>query len=247
MRLRRRRVKEKRELRLRMGDAFPADSPLARWVMSLSIALGDMRIAMDYAVRDEQPFHERAYFVRLMDAHMRETVKVVVLGHEREAEVRAFVASMPKDGQEAFEEIKERLAQPFELRPDVTLLDELKRLRDDYFHYPLDAASQERLSEAMRVVENERGVYALEDDKLRATYADLVTANVVHPFGDATGEEVDALSQEMHGRMVELVGPISTLIQGVEAHYLFGHLPEGTVEVVDCLAEAERQDNAGLG
>lgn len=37
----------------RIGDAFPADDPMARYVVRLSMALGDLRIAgAEYAARE---------------------------------------------------------------------------------------------------------------------------------------------------------------------------------------------------
>jgi hypothetical protein len=43
--------------------------------MRLSMALGDLRIALaTYATREEQPMHERLYFVRVTSQHVREVV-----------------------------------------------------------------------------------------------------------------------------------------------------------------------------
>jgi hypothetical protein len=58
----------------RIGAVFSADDRHARYVMRLSITLGDLRIAAHYATRKRQRFAERLYFVRLTASHLRELV-----------------------------------------------------------------------------------------------------------------------------------------------------------------------------
>jgi hypothetical protein len=60
-----------------IGEASSDRDEVARYVMRLSMALGDLRVAGEYAVREDQPDHERLYFVRLFASHMREAVLVL--------------------------------------------------------------------------------------------------------------------------------------------------------------------------
>lgn len=60
---------------------------------------------------------------------------------------------------------------------------------------------------------------------MRADYADDVAANLVHPFDDA---EADACARELHGRIVDFLGPVSDYLQWAERVYLFSR-PEGVV------------------
>lgn len=101
------------EMRLtfEMSDAFPADDDIALWIASLSMALNDIRTSAEYAVRDEQPEHERLYFVRVLASHIREAVKIVLLEHDQRHDVQAFVQAMPEAGQRAFEEIDRRVSR----------------------------------------------------------------------------------------------------------------------------------------
>lgn len=220
-----------KRLKLRMADAFPADDPIARWVMNLSVALGDLRIASKYATREEQPDHERIYFVRIFSSHLREISKLLVLNYREREDVRQFVATLPQEGQEARDEVERKLHSTHALRPDAVMWRDLKRIRDDTFHYASDSDSQERLHGAMHVVADIEGIY-VEDDEgdLRAEYADLVTANRMHPFDE---DESLPMTREMQDAIINLVGPVATFIAHAEATYLLSRLPEGVVTRVD--------------
>jgi hypothetical protein len=68
---------EETQLEFNIGEASSDRDEVARYVMRLSMALGDLRVAGEYAVREDQPDHERLYFVRLFASHMREAVLVL--------------------------------------------------------------------------------------------------------------------------------------------------------------------------
>jgi len=154
-----------KRLRFHMAEAFPPSDPVALWVMNLSIALGDLRIVAIYATRDEQPDAERLYFVRLFASHLREIAKLVAEDHKNE-EVRAFVAALPQPGQDARVEVDRMLhTHPYKHRPDVILWRDLKRVRDDTFHYASDDASHERLRTAMNAVTDLESGHLLDDNE----------------------------------------------------------------------------------
>ena len=132
-------------LTFRMDEAFPAEDPIGLWVMNLSIALGDMRVAMKYAVREDQSEHERFYFVRIVASHLREVAKVIVLDHRKRQDVRDFVASLPQEAQDAHSEVERLFEGTHMLRSSVTLFEDMKRIRDDTFHYASDRPSIDRL------------------------------------------------------------------------------------------------------
>jgi hypothetical protein len=88
-------------LTFKMREAFSPDDPIAVWVMNLSIALGDLRIVAGYATRNEQPEHERIYFVRIFSSHLREISKLLVLDFRQRPDVRDFVAGLPHEAQDA--------------------------------------------------------------------------------------------------------------------------------------------------
>jgi hypothetical protein len=212
-----------------IGEAFPESDPVAAWIASLSRALNDIRTASSYAVRPKQPAHERLYFVRVLASHIREAVKFIAREHDDRPEVQRFVAGMPQAGRDALDEIKRRIDAKFTQRSTTSLFDDIKRLRDDTFHYGSvrDADSIKRMRAAMNVVADEQGVYSLADKDHRAEYADNITAALTHPF-EGTDEEKIAQAHEMHKEIIQLIGPLSTFLQSAEAHWL-NQLPDGVV------------------
>jgi hypothetical protein len=208
-----------RRLTFEMREAFPSDDDIAVWIASLSMALNDLRTAAEYAVRSEQPEHERLYFVRILASHIREAVKIVVLDHDQREDVEAFVTGMPEDGRDALEEIKRRIYTAFPMRLDVSLFDDVQRLRDDTFHYARDQTSVSRMREAMRRAAGEQGSYLVTDRAVRAEYADLLRVYLAHPF-DGTADEKTAQARAMHEAIVNLIRPLSTFLHAAEAHWL---------------------------
>jgi hypothetical protein len=224
------------KLTFKMADAFPPDGPIAVWIMNLSVALGDLRVVAEYATRDDQPDYERIYFVRIFSSHLREISKLLVLDFQKREDVRDFVAGMTQEAQDAREEAADLLHATFPSRPEVVVWEDLKRLRDDTFHYVSDDESQARLVQAMRTVADMRngdmeGSYVLDDTgRLRAAYADLVVANRMHPF-PAEHEDDDELpiTNELHETIVKLNGLVATFLSAAEAHYLLDVLSPGVV------------------
>lgn len=214
-------------LTFRMGDAFPADEAIAVWAMNISIALGDLRIIAPYATREEQPVHERIYFVRVFAAHLREISKLLVLDYSDREDVRQFVATLPQGGQDAREAAQQLLDSVFPSRPDVEVWRDVKRLRDDTFHYARDEESRARLMAAMESVADFEGAYVLDESHgLRAEFADLVTANRMHPFNE---DPTLPVTRELHETIVALNGHVATFLAAVEATYLLETVEDGLV------------------
>jgi len=89
------------QLEFKIGEAFPDRDEVARYVMRLSMALGDLRVAGEYSVREDQPHYERLYFIRLFASHMREAV--LLLDPPDRGVVPAvedFIAALPADCRE---------------------------------------------------------------------------------------------------------------------------------------------------
>ena len=61
---------------------------------------------------------------------------------------------------------------------------------------------------------------------MRALCADEVGVMLVHPFPK---EHAETFARDMHGRLVELIEPISLFIHQVEAAWLHAHRGEVTV------------------
>ena len=223
----------------RIGDVFPAGYKTSRYVMRLSMALGDLRIAIAaYAVREEQSEAERLYFVRLGASHLRELVLLLDPPDRRVVPaLDEFIASLPVEARNEDEEVLRRshaevmrlLEEPLALRPGVTLRDELKRLRNQFFHYHADARNEPALIDAMTAAADEDGAYVTTeiDDSItmRAQYADTVASHLVHPFGEPQAE---GMAREMHARIIELIKPLNEYLHQAEAAWLRSR-PAGTV------------------
>lgn len=223
-------------LTFKMADAFSHDDPIAVWVMNLSIALGDLRIVAEYATRDEQPEFERIYFVRIFSSHLREISKLLVLDFHKRQDVREFVGGLPGEAQDARDAADTLLHAGFPARLSVVVWEDLKRLRDDTFHYVSDNNSQARLVEAMRTVSGMRNgetesSYVLDDTgRLRAEYADLVVANRMHPFPEEhEDDEGLPITRELHETIIELNGHVAKFLAAAEAHYLLDVVKPGVV------------------
>jgi hypothetical protein len=163
------------ELRFRVGAIFPDDNPTARYVMAVSITLGDIRTVTGLAAGDTRPHHERLYLTRLLEQHVREGLRLAVTEHRERDDVRRFVSILPQEAQEAREDLVRIVeGDPGALEPLATL-DE----------GPLRAAME-------RVAATESG-FSIHGTTKRADFADLVVATTMLA-DDRTSERPDLLT-----------------------------------------------------
>lgn len=128
----------------RIGDVFPAGDIHARYVMRLSMALGDLRIAAQYATRDRQRNAERLYFIRLTASHLRELVMLLDPPNPQVVpKVDEFVLALPRGTKPTRSEIRavhrraiKQLAAVMRGRPDITV--ERRRSRAVAWPYPAE-------------------------------------------------------------------------------------------------------------
>jgi hypothetical protein len=238
---------ESQETRLefKIGEVFPDRDEVARYVMRLSMALGDLRIAGEYSVRNDQPHHERLYFIRLFAAHMREAVLLLDPPDRGVVpSVEDFIAALPADSREfhaeplrkALEEVLRLLRRQFSMRPGVNLRHELRRMRNQFFHYHADRNSDADLGDAMAAAAHEDGAYVIGEDPrnrftMRAEYADTVSTHITFPFegDDAT---VRPVAEELLEDILNLLGPLTDYLHHVETAYLRSR-PPGVVTLVE--------------
>jgi hypothetical protein len=214
-------------------DVFSSDDRMARYVERLSVALGDLRIAGHYATRSRQNSAERLYFVRLMASHLREIVLLLDPPNRTVIpDVEEFLASLPRgtrpsraDMRKSHRRALRLLDKPMaEGRADIvnsdgrsrrpTLRDDLRDLRNGFFHYGHTKAGDDALAAAMDAVGGRRTSYVIRERTMRAEYADLLGANLAHPFDLP-------FAADLHARIVELLGAVATFIQQVEAAWLY--------------------------
>ena len=120
---------EIREVRFEVGDALPADDPLARFILVVSMGLNDNSLANTTFVETEEPY-KLVYFFQLASGHLYELAKTLRRAYEEWREVKEFIDALPQEYQDDFDAI-------------VSLADEknetgrrLRHLRNGFFHYP---------------------------------------------------------------------------------------------------------------
>ena len=191
----------------RLGDAFPAEDPLARWFVGLSAVVNDLILAgsrmeaeMSKARRSE-PSSEGIYFFRLVASHYREAVKFIE-DADSLPEVRAFIASLPQGLQNQYSSVLTTF-QPFH---GSFVERVLKPLRDKLFHYPL-VNSQELINATGKVKELRTGA-ELRGSRIadfRASFADDVMLCLSGEIFSQEREKLGQCIRTTHNALQDLV------------------------------------------
>ena len=200
----------KRVFKVTMGDVFPADDPVARWLVTRSVGLNDMVLANGLMEKAEKDY-ENLYFFRLASSHLWEVTKFITESHDAWPEIQAFVAGLPEDTRKQYAEIQ-AIVQTGELAAVGT---ELVQVRDLFSHYQemdeqartnprdaltkaIDALAGEEIE--LEVVENLR--------ELRLGYADeVIGATVMRLIPD------EATQKRVVGALGEAVKHVATFVQ----------------------------------
>lgn len=141
-----------------VGEAFPADDPVARWVATLTTIGNDVaRVNRQFDLYSrygppDQIHH--TYWVLLQTGHLREALKF--LSPEKcdltaTPEVEEFLAAMPRGIQEELEHIRSE-STPWE----GSWLNEIaKPSRDRFFHYASSADFDREIEASLDVLKDE--------------------------------------------------------------------------------------------
>jgi hypothetical protein len=157
-----------------IGDVFPHDDTVARFVVAMSIARNDIRHALKEAGRandaDDPQF---GYWVRIATGHFFEAADA--LGHWRKVdEVKKFIATLPKDGRDAMRDASSAIQK---MGKGV-----LEHSRNRTFHYPYPTSqyqTDEELEQALKglaKVEARLVVESVDPGLFRLQFADEVAA-----------------------------------------------------------------------
>jgi len=97
--------KEAKILRLNYAKAFPAESPVAEWVVAFSIAYQDLQTAGDRAFRrgirvTPHDFLMYQYDLRLLCGHLVETIELIDSAFKKKA-LQSFLAGLPEKAKRA--------------------------------------------------------------------------------------------------------------------------------------------------
>lgn len=126
-------------IEFKVGDVFPGDDPVARWVAGLIIISNDLarahrRLYEIHQLEDEEAKQHSPYWVMLGVSHLREAVKFLhpdTCALLETPQVEAFIGDLPHDAKALLDEIVGEI-QPWN---ESWLFRFGKPLRDRLFHY----------------------------------------------------------------------------------------------------------------
>jgi len=148
-----------------IAEVFPHDDPVARFVVSISMARNDIRHALELtAEANEGSKPEFTYYARLAMAHFFDALDALD-SWCKVTEVKAFIAAMPKAGRDELRKAR----RTRQLVGHVAI----GHARNRTLHYPSPASSHQtdgELAEALRGLGDEeatlvitgRGYYRLQ-------------------------------------------------------------------------------------
>lgn len=213
------------EWQFRVGEPFPADSALARFVVAVAGALNDSGLSNTLFVQAQTSF-ERLYFFNLASSHLYEAAEMLRRAHREWDDVRDFVATLDAERREEFERVA-ALAAPDAEWPGPRL----KTIRNSFFHYlRLDRsaadAGQLAISHGLAEAADLESSLVIEPGAalsgIRALFADEVLVKTI----------TDGYEDDEFERLVESLasfqGDLNRFAQGALGSYLRNQ-PDGVV------------------
>jgi hypothetical protein len=144
-------VAEGQIVRFKIGEGFPADDQLARWMTVCAMALNDLLLVNRWLLprlEETEPSepYENFYLGRIAAAHLFEGAKFL-RESDRIPQIQEFVASLDSEAQDDYRAL-------VELTKDQTdkFREQLEHARNTFFHYPRmlpQAEDYEHLKRAM--------------------------------------------------------------------------------------------------
>lgn len=220
---------ERKEWSFRIANAFPADDPVARFVVVVSLGLNNTLLVNELFVSaDADSRNDLIYLFNTASGHLWELAGVLRRASEEWKEVRDFVADLDEEYRQDFVRITD-LAAPTDLSGIGA---RLKNLRNRVFHYPrLDRKTAERkrlpLVRALRSAADMESNVVVDPNRgrlsgIRAVFADEIFVKfLTNDYGE--GEFEDLVE-----RMTELQGTYYRFAQAALGAYLH-KLPKGVV------------------
>ena len=165
-----------------MGEVFPADDPVARWLVTISVGLNDVVHANRLMDAAEEGY-ETAYFFRLASLHLWELTKFIEESHAAWDEIQAFVATLPEKARREHFRAIEEMGETGAL---ASVGKELVQIRDLFVHYQ-EMDTQERkkprdpITKAMEGIVDETIELEIGEEvcELRLGYADEVIGKTI--------------------------------------------------------------------
>jgi hypothetical protein len=154
-----------------VAEVFPADSVVARFVVSMSIAKNDIERALRDVMRaGENDDPDFSYRVRLVTGHLVEALDALNAYSQQHEEIRKLIARASREGRTRLKIARGTLQKA---GPGV-----LEHVRDNTFHYPsprtnYSPTSDAQLQQVLAVMGNRAEVHVdYESKEVTLTFAD---------------------------------------------------------------------------
>lgn len=194
-------------IQFKIGEAFPPDSRLARWIVACSMALNDLFLINRWLVpklKDEEASegYEHLYLARLASLHLFEAATFLRQA-DRFPEIQEFVSRFDPEAQAAYQAL---LA--IGKGASGKFADQIEHARNHFSHYgrllPDEAAAYEHLRQAIKAHADEGSIGQILDTTppitgFRALFADDIAAELTFPGGDKSETEsfVEQISEHI--------------------------------------------------
>jgi hypothetical protein len=172
-----------------IGEVFPADKSVSRFLLSMAMARNDIEHAMWKAAdANEAGRPEFDYWVRLVMGHFVEAAQALQLWRSRSKDVREFLNRLPATGKTALREVAGTLQKVGTKAVD--------HARNHTFHYPSPGGQYDSEAEVTRVLgalaEDPIELAEVEGRPGRARYVFADKAAIMIAMGKHSTEDRDA-------------------------------------------------------
>lgn len=216
-----------KRLTFRIGDVFPANDPVARWLTVVQMQLNDSvftNTRLIEGLQGDAPAWQNAYFARLTAANLFEAGSFLADSQKRFPEIKDFVAGVPREVQAQHDHVIGCA------KAEGAIAEALGRMRHTLSHYPVllpDAPDYEDLRRAMAAHADRTGEIILGPRlaDFRSVYADDVAIEIAVP-----GDGITQAFLEMFREGVLALNDFCTAALEV---YFERHVSVYTVEAVD--------------
>lgn len=182
----------------KIGDAFPADDPIARWATVLAMAANNTIYLNVRIIEGDLPPELDMYYFRLLAAHFLEAAQWLQETRSRWPEIDELIRHLDPESQKRFDRIVAYASQRHPVHH------QLRRSRSTLFHYPTlhparEDAGAEELANAMRQAKDLDGWIEAGDEyaSFRASFADEVAVQFLADGGDAAIDVMDSLAENV--------------------------------------------------
>lgn len=192
-----------------IGAVFPADSELAQFILSLSLAMNDVGLVNGRLLRDLKEDvgsqAEHMYELRQATAQVWEVTELL-RSSLKLSEVEPFVASLPQAATDALNSALAASGATEAVRSD------LATVRNHSWHYPPPGSKV--LIRALKATASHTSELVLGKGlaRTRAVYADEVAVQFFSPSGDLSTEDFKRMLTETREILQDLITFITTAV-----------------------------------